>query len=62
MQAAGATPLKAPSRGATRFGRLGNVYLTVDNILDQAHVVSRRPYGVRPGKPRLAILGYKYQF
>ena len=44
------------------FGVWGNVYLTVDNILDQAHVVSRRPYGVRPGKPRLAILGYKYHF
>lgn len=44
------------------FGRFGKLYLTVDNILDQAHMVSLRPVGARPGKPRLLILGYKNHF
>lgn len=44
------------------FGPWGTAYVTVDNLLDQAHVVSRRPYGARPGKPRIVILGYKNRF
>ena len=41
------------------FKEQGRVYLTVSNVLDQAHVVSRRPFGARPGRPRFVILGYK---
>jgi Fe(3+) dicitrate transport protein len=39
--------------------RWGKLYLTVNNLLDEAHVTSRRPYGARPGAPRLIVLGYK---
>lgn len=44
------------------IGRMGQLYVTVDNILDQAYMVSRRPFGSRPGKPRLFTVGYKNQF
>jgi Fe(3+) dicitrate transport protein len=44
------------------FGSWGAAYVTVDNLSDQAQAVARRPYGVRPGKPRTAILGYKKSF
>ena len=33
--------------------RLG---LRVDNALDQRGIVSRRPFGARPGKPRAVLL------
>ncbi|MEM9488429.1 MAG: TonB-dependent receptor [Myxococcota bacterium] len=45
--------------GSYGFGRWGKAYLTVDNLLDRSYVVSRRPFGARPGKPRTLILGYK---
>jgi Fe(3+) dicitrate transport protein len=38
----------------------GKAYLTIDNLFDQAAIVSRRPYGARPGVPRLVIAGYKH--
>ena len=44
------------------FGRWGTAYLTVDNLLDQSHIMSRRPVGVRPGKPRTLLVGYKNRF
>jgi Fe(3+) dicitrate transport protein len=44
------------------LGRLGELYLTVDNVADQAYLVSRRPYGARPGKPRTAVLGWRGSF
>ena len=37
----------------------GKLYLTINNLLDEAHVTSRRPYGARPGVPRQIVLGYK---
>jgi Fe(3+) dicitrate transport protein len=40
----------------------GRLYATVDNLLDEHHVVSRRPFGMRPGAPRLFTLGYKQDF
>jgi Fe(3+) dicitrate transport protein len=43
-------------------GKYGKAYLTVDNVLDQASIVARRPYGARPGVPRLVIVGYKKSF
>jgi Fe(3+) dicitrate transport protein len=39
----------------------GKLYLTINNLLDEEHVTSRRPYGARPGVPRQIILGYKTQ-
>lgn len=47
---------------AVEFGRWGKAYLTVDNVLDETSIVSRRPYGARPGVPRLVVLGYKGRF
>jgi Fe(3+) dicitrate transport protein len=44
------------------LGGWGKAYVTVDNVLDEAHIVSRRPYGARPGKPRLVTVGYKNRF
>lgn len=44
------------------FGRWGAVYVTLDNMLDDAHVVARRPVGARPGKPRMLVVGYKNTF
>ena len=49
----------AASYGVNSWGK---GYLTVSNLFDQAHVVSRRPFGARPGKPRFFILGYKNTF
>jgi Fe(3+) dicitrate transport protein len=48
--------------GSVDFERWGKVYATVDNVLDRAAVVSRRPFGARPGVPRLVIIGYKQTF
>jgi len=42
-----------------RFGALGHIYTTLDNVLGTRYAVSRRPIGLRPGKPRLLIVGYK---
>nr|WP_040644406.1 TonB-dependent receptor [Pseudoalteromonas rubra] len=44
------------------LGKYGQVYAKVDNLLDETKIVSRRPYGARPGKPRQFTLGYKYSF
>lgn len=38
------------------------LYAKLDNATDEAQIVSRRPFGARPGKPRQFILGAKYQF
>ena len=45
-----------------QLGAWGKAYLTVSNVLDEAHIVSRRPFGARPGKPRFFIIGYKNSF
>ena len=37
-------------------------YLTVDNVLNNAYMTSRRPFGVRPGKPLLIQGGIRYTF
>lgn len=44
------------------LGRYGQIYAKIDNLFDQHKLVSRRPYGARPAKPRQFALGYKYQF
>ncbi|MCV2885563.1 TonB-dependent receptor [Aestuariibacter sp. AA17] len=38
------------------------VYAKADNLLDDESIVSRRPYGARPNKPRQFVVGYKYRF
>lgn len=38
------------------------LYGTVDNVLDEIVIVSRRPYGARPNAPRLFTLGCKGRF
>lgn len=38
------------------------LYTTIDNVLDKEYVVAAQPMGYRPGKPRSAHLGIKYQF
>ncbi len=38
------------------------VYLTVQNLLDSEYVLSRRPFGVRPGRPFHFLAGFKYNF
>ncbi|MCU7555360.1 TonB-dependent receptor [Alteromonas sp. ASW11-19] len=45
-----------------RFPDWGKVYLKLDNVTEEEDIVSRRPYGARPGKPRQVQLGYQYQF
>lgn len=40
----------------------GELYLSVDNLLDESYIASRRPFGARPGKPRDVLLGFKYRF
>ncbi len=35
-------------------------YLKVDNLTDEVYIASLRPYGIRPGKPRQIMLGYKW--
>lgn len=36
-----------------------SVYLKIDNITDEINIISSRPNGARPGKPRMFVLGYK---
>jgi Fe(3+) dicitrate transport protein len=38
------------------------IYGTVDNLLDDAHLVSRRPFGARPGAPRWFHFGTKLRY
>ena len=40
----------------------GRIYVKVDNVFDDQEIVSRRPYGARPGKPRQYQIGYQYSF
>lgn len=39
-----------------------SVYGSIDNALDEVYLVSNKPYGYRPGKPRSVNIGAKYQF
>ncbi|MDU0354016.1 TonB-dependent receptor [Paraglaciecola aquimarina] len=38
------------------------LYSKLDNLTDQVNIVSRRPFGARPGKPRQFVIGAKYAF
>ena len=44
------------------LGQWGSVYAKVDNVTDKVALVSRRPFGARPSKPRQVFFGYKYDF
>ncbi len=44
------------------FNGGSSVYLKVDNLLDEINLVSRRPYGARPGKPRQIFIGFRYNW
>ncbi len=45
-----------------QLSRKGQMYFTVDNLLDDVVIVSRKPFGARSGKPRTFLLGYKQEF
>lgn len=38
------------------------MYVRIDNVLDQANLVSRRPFGARAGRPLTIQLGYTHRF
>lgn len=38
------------------------LYFKLDNLFDSSDIVSRRPFGARPTKPRQVMAGYKYRF
>ena len=38
------------------------LYTKIDNLSDEINIVSRRPFGARPSKPRQVIAGIKYEF
>ena len=38
------------------------VYFTLQNFTNNAYVVSRRPFGARPGMPIQLMVGFEYQF
>lgn len=37
------------------------VFLRAENVLDEVYQVSLRPYGLRPGKPRLLSIGFNWK-
>ncbi len=47
---------------AYQFSKQLKIYGKVDNLTDETVIVSRRPFGARPGKPRQVIVGVKYTF
>lgn len=45
-----------------QFNNALKIYGKLDNVTDTVEIVSRRPFGARPGKPRQLIAGFKYAF
>ena len=45
-----------------RVFKTGKAFIKVENIFDNSYLVSYRPYGARPGKPRLITGGVQYKF
>jgi Fe(3+) dicitrate transport protein len=39
-----------------------SVYLNVMNVTGAEYMISRRPFGARPGRPRFGAIGFKYDF
>lgn len=40
----------------------GDIYATVENLLNTPYLASRRPFGARPGRPLFVQLGYRHRF
>ena len=38
------------------------VYVTINNLTNARYMVSRRPFGARPGRPFQAMVGAKLRF
>jgi Fe(3+) dicitrate transport protein len=45
-----------------RVTRHASVYLTINNLTNARYIVSRRPLGVRPGRPFHLMVGFKLAF
>ena len=45
-----------------RYSKNSEVFVRIDNLLAKKYIVSLRPLGARPGKPRSFNLGLKYVF
>ncbi len=39
-----------------------SIYMNMMNVTGAEYMVSRRPFGARPGRPRFASIGFKYDF
>ncbi len=48
--------------GALKVSRYASLFATVRNLTDEVYAVARRPAGLRPGLPRLFLLGVKTRF
>ncbi len=46
--------------GQYQASKRSQVYLKVDNLLDQDYVISKRPFGARPGRPFQLTIGFKF--
>lgn len=44
--------------GRYRLNQRFELFARIDNLLDEQYAVARRPAGLRPGKPRSAMLGF----
>lgn len=44
------------------YSKKGRVFIRFDNLLDKNHIVSLRPFGARPGKPRSFLMGWNHVF
>ena len=48
--------------GSVRIIEGGHVYFTIKNLTQSKYMVSRRPFGARPGRPFQAQIGFKMLF
>ncbi len=48
--------------GNVKIGDIVTLYANVRNLFDEVYLVSRRPYGARPGAPRWIQVGAKFEF
>ncbi len=44
------------------YAKKSNAFMKIDNIINNKYAVSLRPYGIRPGKPRMITFGVKQNF